>query len=466
MLKDLGRSVFIYGIASSISKFVGIFLIPIFSRCFSATEYGTLDVISTVFSFVAIFGMMQLESAISRYYYEVEGDERKVYISTAFWTISILSVVFQLIIIALADILSTYLFTTAAYGFMLKVGSFNILLLNLFGYLTVVLRFHNRPILYAIVVFSQFFITATVSVVLIFYFKTGIMAFFIGQIAGLLVGVIIMLAYLRKSFVLIIRLSVLREFFRYAIPQVPAVAGNWLNSYANRFVMLTQLTVSDVGIYTVGLKIASIFNLFDNAFRMAWEPYLWERIKLPNHKELLRTLSIITSIAVFSVALLLMLFAEELILILSTKQYMAALPIIKILIFAFTFPILTQVFGAGTSIAKKTIYNTISFFVGVSLNLSLMFVLVPRIGLIGVPLSLSVSNLSTLFLMWYFSEKKYYIGYNYKLVTVMILLFSLLAYVLFTFEINFLVKIFFVLVIVLIAFLNKNRIYSFLASRF
>lgn len=72
MLKRLGKDVIIYGIASNLSKFIGIFLIPIYTAYFSKEEYGSLDLISTIISFAAIFGMLQLESAIGRYYFEVE----------------------------------------------------------------------------------------------------------------------------------------------------------------------------------------------------------------------------------------------------------------------------------------------------------------------------------------------------------------------------------------------------------
>nr|MBA3985966.1 hypothetical protein [Flavobacteriales bacterium] len=73
MLKKLGKDVAIYGIAASLSKFIGIFLIPVFSRYFDPNEYGALDLIMTVVSLVAIFGMLQLESGIARFYYEAEG---------------------------------------------------------------------------------------------------------------------------------------------------------------------------------------------------------------------------------------------------------------------------------------------------------------------------------------------------------------------------------------------------------
>ena len=59
---NLTKSILIYGISSSLSKFIGIFLVPIYSIYFSQEEYGALDLVQTVILFVSIFGMMQLEN--------------------------------------------------------------------------------------------------------------------------------------------------------------------------------------------------------------------------------------------------------------------------------------------------------------------------------------------------------------------------------------------------------------------
>lgn len=457
MLKELGKSVFIYGIASSISKFTGLFLIPIFARYFSPEEYGSLDLISTVVSFVAIFGMLQLESATSRYYYEVEEEERKIYVSTSFWSILLMSFILQLLVMFFANTISSAMFDSLKNSSIIQLASLNIVLLNLFGFLSVLLRFHNKPIAFALVIFFQFAITFLVSTALVFFHK-GIIAFFIGQATGLLTGIIFSVIILKNLFVFEIKKKVLKEFLKYSLPQVPAVAGNWLNSYVNRFIMLSSLTLFDIGIYTVALKIASIFNLLENAFRMAWEPYLWAKIKTPNHKQLLRSLSIMLSIIVFSFAIIFMFFSKEALVILSTNEYIGALPIIKILIFAFSFPILTQVFGVGIAVSKKTIYNTIIFLIGVGINIAMLLLLVPKMGLIGVPLSLCASNLGILIFGWYFSEKKYFIGFNYKLETIIIFLFALVSYFIFNYEIALILRIFLFILSLLILYLSRRRI--------
>lgn len=462
MLKSLGKSVLIYGLASSISKFIGILLIPIYSLYFSKEEYGSLDIISTIISFIAILGMLQLESAIGRFYYEVEGRKRRIYISTAFWTIIVLSLIAVMLTVIFSDFISFQLFDNYKYSLIFRLASINILLFNVFGFLTVLIRFKNKPLFYSLVVFIQFLLTGLISTVLIVYYNYGILAFFIGQIFGLLVGAIIMLVYMRDSFVLKFDLSVLIMFFKYSLPQVPATAGNWLNSYVNRFVMLGYLSVSDIGIYTVGLKIASIFNLIDSAFRMAWEPFVWDLIKKAEYKEKLNDLANIITILIFLVGIIFVLFAEEIQVILSTDEYIDSLPIIKMLILAFCFPIISQVAGIGISISKKTFYLTISYFIGVLLNIIMLFILVPLYGLKGVPLSLIISNVIILLLMWFFAERLHKINYNKKVIITTLILGSISILTLINYNFNLFFRLTMGAIILITIYLSRNKLKAFL----
>lgn len=440
MLREFGKSVLWYGLASAVSKFIGIFLIPIFSRYYSPDQFGSVDLIATFVSFVAILGMMQLESAISRFYFEGDGEGRNEYISTAFWSIAGLSILFVALTVILSSRISQLFFDTTEHARIISIASINIVLLNVLGFLLVLLRFSNRPNVYTAVVFLQF-VTTFISSLVFIALDLGLVAFFAGQICGLVAGCIGLLFFYRNTLVLKFRREKLRMFLHYSLPQVPAVGVNWLNSYANRFIMLEYLTMAEIGIYTVGLKIATVFFLVDSAFKMVWEPFIWEKLKRDDHKALLSRIATQVSIVIFLVASLGMLYAEELVLILSTRDYMSAAPIIRILFFAFAFPILVNVFGIGTSIAKRTIFNTVSFSCGLMVNISLAWVIVPIIGLNGVPLSLAVGNIVIFALMGYFAERLYPVGYNYGLFLLLCAVFITIGVLIFVVKLHLVVKI-------------------------
>lgn len=413
MFKDLAKSILIYGVASSIGKSIGLFLVPIYTRIFSPDQYGVIDLISTVVALVSIFGMAQLESAISRYYFAVkEDDKRRLYVSTAFWTIIVLSIFWTVFILLLAEHVSVLLFKTTQYRNVILIASLIIPFSNMFSFLTVLMRYIKKPLIYTIFVTIQLLSTVGISVWLVVFERIGIIGVFYGQLSGFVLGAGAMLFYLRFLLLFAWNWDVLKRFFRYSLPMVPAVAGNWLNSYANRFVMLGYLSLADIGLYTVALKIASLFRLLDSAFRMAWGPFMWENFERPDHREIYQKVMKIVSIGVFSVVAIVALFGSEILLLLTTQAYANAGPLIGMLGFSIGLTIVGQTIGLGAGITKRTEFITLIYFASVCANIACLFLLVPAIGLIAVPLCLLISTTVLVVLAWWNSERLYYIGFS------------------------------------------------------
>ena len=413
MLKDLAKSILIYGVASSIGKFIGLFLVPIYTRIFSPDQYGVIDLISTVVALVSILGMVQLESAISRYYFAVkENEERCIYVSTAFWTIIVLSSFWAVFVLLLAGPVSVLLFKTDQYRYVILVASLIIPFSNIFSFLTVLMRYINKPVVYTIFVTIQLLSTVGISVWLVVFKRIGIIGVFYGQLFGFILAAGAMLFYLRFLLRFAWKWNVLKRFFRYSLPMVPGVCGGWLNSYAGRFVMLGYLTLADIGLYTVALKIASIFGLVDSAFRMAWGPFMWENFERPDHRDIYKRVMKIVSIGVFSLVSMVALFGREIVSFLTTQAYANAAPLIGILGFSLGLRIVGQTVMLGSGICKRTEYNTLTMYISVGVNIALLFILVPAIGLIGAPLCMLISSTVLIVLGWYISERLYYIGFS------------------------------------------------------
>jgi O-antigen/teichoic acid export membrane protein len=193
---------------------------------------------------------------------------------------------------------------------------------------------------------------------------------------------------------------------------VPAVAGNWLNTRANRFVMLGYLTLADIGLYTVALKIAAVFGLLDSAFRMVWGPFMWENFERPDHRKTYQRIMKIVSAGVFSMVAVVALFGREILSLLTTQAYANAAPLIGILGFSISLTTVGQTIGLGAGITKRTEFNTLIYLASVGANIACLFLLVPVMGLMAVPLCLLISTTVLVVLAWWNSERLYYIGFS------------------------------------------------------
>lgn len=413
MLKGLAKSVFIYGIAASIGKFVGLFLVPIYTRIFTPEQYGVIDLISTVVALVSILGMAQLESAISRYYYTAKNEsERQLYVSTAFWAIVFLSIFWMLIAVASAGYLSWLLFKTGQYRNIVIAASLIIPVSNLFAFLTVVMRYLKKSMVYTLVVAIQVLSAVGISVWLVVFERIGIIGVFYGQLSGFLLGVATQLFYLRFLLLFTWNWDLLKKLFRYGLPMVPAVAGRWMNAYANRFVMIGYLTLADIGLYTVALKIASVFQLVESAFRMAWGPFMWEHLERDDHREIYKRIMKLVTIGVFFMVVIFAFFGKEALILLTTPYYVQAAPLMGILAFSIGLTIVFQTIGLGAGITRRTEFNTLIYLVSAGANIACLFIFVPKMGLIAVPVSLLVGSSMMVLAGWYNSERLYYIGFS------------------------------------------------------
>lgn len=448
MLKGLLKSTLIYGVAASIGRFIGLILVPIYTRVFSPDQYGIVDLISSVVILVSVLGMAQLESAISRYYYETkDADKRKLYVSAAFWTIICLSTLWAFALSLLSGWISNLLFRTDQYCNVILIASLIIPFSNVFSFLTVLMRYVKQPVVYTIFVTIQLLSTVGISVWLVVYERVGIVGVFYGQLIGFMLAASAMLFYLRFLIIFAWEWHTLKQFFRYSLPMVPSAAGSWLNSYANRFVMLGYLTVSDIGFYTVALKIASFFGLLDSAFRMAWGPFMWENFERTNHRDIYKRVMKTVCAGVLLLVAIVALFSKELVLLLTTQEYMKAAPLIGMLALSMGLNIICQTIGLGPGITKRTEFNTGIYFASVVVNVVCLFMLVPKLGLVAVPLSLVTSSIALTVLAWWNSERLYSIGFSKGffglacIITVFIVSFSVMT------DINVLLKTIIVVIV-------------------
>jgi O-antigen/teichoic acid export membrane protein len=423
------KSFIIYGLAASISKFIGVFLVPIYTRVFSPEEYGVLDILIILIALFSILGMMQIESSVQRFYFEFkENKKRDQFLSTAFWLILFTSIFIVLTVSIFSTELSILFFKDSSYAQYIRILIFIIPLGNLFAFFTVLFRFLKQPMRYLSIVSIQLIFTVLITVWLVVYKNYGFNGVIYGQIIGFTLPVILCLFWFKKIILISPNHQFIKTIFSYSIPLVPSVASGWVNNYANRFFMIGYLSLADIGIYSVALKIAAIFSLFDAAFRMTWGPFLWELVTKKNHKLVLKKIPLkLTSLLLLAV-LLIAVWSKEVTLFVSTENFIEASNYLSYISLAFVLMIILQTINLGPSIIKQTKYNFYISFVSTLISITLLFLLVPKFELFGVAMSLVISNFIRLIISYFVSEKLYFIGFPFlKLLSLILLTFAALV---------------------------------------
>jgi len=120
---------------------------------------------------------------------------------------------------------------------------------------------------------------------------------------------------------------------------------------------------------------------------------------------------------------LLSLFSKELVLLLSNNGYVEAAKYIIMLCFPVCVYLFFPVGASGITISRNTKYIGLSYMFGSLLNLIMLLLVVPRAGIIAVPLCLAVSRVVTYFGMYIVSERHLQLNLpNYLFFVLLILL--------------------------------------------
>lgn len=418
-MRELIKHFFVYGLGATIGKFLSVLLLPIYASVFTPEDYGCLDLILTLSTIVSVFGMMQLETGLQRFYYEYKNNKNRcILVSTALVATTVITLFFTILSLIFIPLISES-FLEGKYQMELIVSFLSMLPLNVLTIIFVDLRYRDKSVVYMILTVTQVLLSAVAAIVAVKVFHFGIM----GVIAAntltqfLIMGVafIIWSHWVGK---ILINVKMLKKMFSFGLPQFPARLGSISNSYINRFFMVSMLTVSAIGIYSVSLKISSAFQLIQMAFQLAWLPFLYKTLTEPDHREKIvryyKEIIFVVSIFVFIFSL----YSEEITLLLTNESYLDASHYVPLLSFYFSLFILKEIVDVGVNVTKKSKYTSYIFGVATVVNIVLLYFLTPRLSIYGVALALLLSNFVLFYLTLIVSERLYPVHFPIKMTVV------------------------------------------------
>lgn len=455
------KSFLVYGMTSGLSKFISLLLIPIYTRVFTPDYVARLDVIQSFIMIMAIFGVLQLENSIQRYYYSYYNFLRKIMISSTLLTVSFLSVLILFLIVLFSEKISFLLFKNFNNGYLIAIGAIIIPLFNISSFNSIILRYQKKSYLFAITTLLQILLGALLTIYFVLSLELGIIGVFYGQILAYALTIPIQIISIKNDLTFGFSTRILKKMFQFAVPQFPARLGSVSNSYISRFFILGILSAHHLGIYSVALKFASVMQIFLSAFIMTWIPYMYENLKNKKHKDNFKQIFIYTLIFVNSITIIISLFSKEIFILFTTEGFYEAQFLLPGLVYANGLMIIKSVVDIGPMIVKKMIYSSYIFIVSGIINVLILYFGLIYFDLNGAVYSLVFANLILVFLNWYCTEKLYPIGFNFTFFISLSFITLTLIILLTRFSIAFKYRFLIALLIILMLFLYMRKNNSF-----
>ena len=450
-----------YALPFLIRNFIPLISLPFFTRHISPSDFGLLA-LSVIYG-VFIVGLLNLGliSVFERNYFELKEREERIQLM---WT----CIIFVLTNLTIGVILTFYfeasinhiLFGEIFPTYLTVLAISHLSIKSILQYFYIYLRNAKKGNLYALISIAEALICVALSIYLVYYQK-GILGYVLGQAMGVFSIFVLLFVWSLFNNQVHFKLNLLRENLALSLPLTPRVFFGTINTQFDRF-MLGKLNSSlGVGLYDIGQKIANLGFLFMTVLQQVFSPEVFSTY-IDKPKEF--STHVGNYLAPFFYVsllfcLLLGVFSQEIVILLTSPAYYEAYPIIVILNMLYA----TYFFGKQPQLilAKKMKLISYLSFLTIFINVLFNIPLIYFFGIIGAAWGTFFSGMFVAAISFYFGQKYAFIAYNrfsyqtYLLFQFFMFFVLLLWYINASYGLSLLIRIALVFIFIVMGFTQK-----------
>ncbi len=251
---------------------VGFLLIPVYTSFLTPADYGKLELVLAIATFLSPLIDGGLTSSFWKFGSGTNNERR----GEVLFNRLVLQVSINILIIALVSVFSFFkpnidtvqLFSY--YSTVLLINTFlNIVYLNL--------QSSHRAFRYVTVAAVAAILTAAGNILLVVHFQMGIRGIILGDMLGLIVVAIIFSPWYVHSFTIHFNWPMVKEMYRYGFPLVFGNLAYLIVTTSDRFFISAFATQNDLGLFAYGVKFSSLLSTFIiSPFFLGFNPIRWE----------------------------------------------------------------------------------------------------------------------------------------------------------------------------------------------
>ena len=211
--------------------------------------------------------------------------------------------------------------------------------------------------------------------------------------------------------------SLLGELLRYSLPLLVLGVAGIMNQTLDRILFPFLYTGDDaqtqLGIYGACFKVAMVMMMFTQAFRYAYEPYVFSKHKDKQSVEAYA--DAMKYYIIFSYLILLgMVFYLDILKFIVAESYWSGLKIVPIVLWTYIFQGVYFNLSFWYKLTDRTQWGAWFSLIGVAITFALQVIFVPRIGYMASALSSTVCYFVIMLLSYFVGKRYLVIPYNLK----------------------------------------------------
>ena len=428
-MKSLAKDTAIYGLSSIIGKFLNYLLVPLYTYALARTaDYG---IVTNIYAWTALLLVLLtygMETGFFRFANREGYDAKSVY-KTSYFTLLISSAVFATLVILfrhpVASVLG-YADHSEFVAMMFATVAIDAFACIPFAYL----RYQKRPIVFAAL--KLLFVILNIGFNLLFLVALGkndVYYVFLSNILATGIQTLCLLPFTMPKGGHMDG-KVLREMLRYSLPLLVLGVAGIMNQTLDRILFPYLYTGADaeaqLGIYGACFKVAMVMMMFTQAFRYAYEPFVFAKHK--DRKSVEAYADAMKYYIIFSFLILLgVVFYLDIFKFIIKETYWEGLKIVPVVLWTYVFQGIYFNLSFWYKLTDETKWGAYFSLIGLVITLVLQVVGVPLIGYWASCGSSLVCYLVIMLLSYFIGQKKAPIPYDlkriglYTLITVVLL---------------------------------------------
>jgi O-antigen/teichoic acid export membrane protein len=426
-LKRLGRHSAVYGLGGIVSRILAVVLLPLYTAYLSTDAYGQVEIVTSLTAVVAIFLQLGISSAFFRFYFDAKDAAAKLtVVRTSFWFTMGMATLGLVVGVAFAHDISEWLGLSYWSGhgahrhyhdavWLVRAGAVGLWAQTNYQQLTALFRVEERSVAYALASVANVLITVVAMVVFVAVAHWGAAGLIVGNFTGTLAVYVVLLFYRSEQLGLQFDRALFRRMQTFGMPLVPSALALWAINFVDRQFVNHYNGLSEAGVYSTAIKVASVITFVMVAFRTAWPAFAYS---IEDDRDARRTYSFVLTYLLTAAswgALALGALAPWLVDLLTSKaSYHRAEKGVGLLAFAFAIYAGYTVLAIGSGRARRTQFNWVVSGVGAAVNIGLNFWLIPRWGMVGASIATLAGYVVLFGGMTAYGQRVYPVPYQWR----------------------------------------------------
>ena len=415
-MKTLAKDTAIYGLSSIIGKFLNYLLVPLYTYALARTaDYGIVTNIYAWTALLLVILTYGMETGFFRFANREDYDAGTVY-KTAYITLLVSSALFTLLVVLfhqpIANVLG-YPDHAEFVEMMFATVAIDAFACIPFAYL----RYKKRPYVFAGL--KLLFVILNIAFNLLFLVvlgKNDVFYVFLSNVLATTIQTICLLPFTMPKGGQF-DWSILKAMLRYSLPLLILGVAGIMNQTLDRILFPYLYPYDDaqdqLGIYGACFKVAMVMMMFTQAFRYAYEPFVFAKHK--DRQSVEAYADAMKYYIIFSYLIMLgVIFYLDIFRYIVASTYWEGLKIVPVVLWTYIFQGIYFNLSFWYKLTDETKWGAYFSLIGLIITFALQVVGVPRIGYWASCGSSLVCYFCIMLLSYFIGQKKAPIPYDLK----------------------------------------------------